>query len=365
MPIRPVVGYFEITSDRKRLNHYRDALEYWLRTRFGFEVVYCEQMSELLYRSPALVLIEVLGNPLQAKDYIKELRKNFSSVLPIVLIISGNDPIEKFQPRKNLYVCEYAADEIIFELVSGLVMDLRALPNWFGVYTPEEQAQLMDQLENAYRVHYPDNDERMFGTPDRNHRIVSEAIRLRLLPSECRKEEFDETLFLEMQHFEPTEPLIYAKETERIRTMSDEERRQLWDIMLREEGYERDGTILIKKPGGCSTKVNGFAIDALTLEMLITYQKGEHLRAKDILKQRLEWIQNKGEAYRWVVKFDQVPLNNRIIKGLIFKIEGFGIPILVISGSEIGNRFLPLVVEYLKNRRMFIPITPEGFVIES
>ncbi|MEK7376855.1 MAG: hypothetical protein AABZ57_06830 [Candidatus Margulisiibacteriota bacterium] len=110
-----------------------------------------------------------------------------------------------------MYVYDHTDAELV-TLVNRLVSEWKPPFNWLGAETPEDQAILLQQLENAYRKHYLDDDsDRMFGTPDHNHQVVAEALRIRLLLASLIKAEFDDTIERKVRVFATAKTSVYKR----------------------------------------------------------------------------------------------------------------------------------------------------------
>ena len=164
----------------------------------------------------------------------------------------------------------------------------------FGVGSDQERDLVCKQLEHAYKVNYLNGDsELMLGTPDPNAQVVFEALRLRLLPIQFLKEEFDDTLPRRTKSFGKMDTAVYAQEVQRIRSMTEAERKEFKDDITRARGMIPCETGGVFCTGvGQGENAWGFAIDWKTLQSHITDRFGEHELAKFFLLERLKRIES-------------------------------------------------------------------------
>ena len=383
MARKPIVAY--IASDNSGSfgddNPNRDALIYFLREHCGCEVVqyrdncdFSEDLPRLKRYSDCRQIILMIVKQEEYSDQhervLQSVRKQLSATLPIVVISHGwSDKRFGGSPENLVFAFDYI-DTGLVELVNRLVAEWKPPLNWLGAETAEDQATLMAQLENAYRKHYlGDDNEGMFGTPDHNHMIVAEALRLRLLPVEFLKSEFDDTIEEVRRAFAPAKSSVYNREVAKIRKMTDKERKTFSHALLRARGYvlaERGGVYVNRASYG--NNVNGFAIDPVTLETSITYRFGQHHLCKDILAQRIraiEALRNRKHLYE-LDDDGERECRWRLITGLIFsKIDGFTTPLLQLYIGEADSEQVRKIVRFLREQQKFIPVDHKGQLIEG
>ncbi len=372
MPMKPSIIYIESPhrySDYD--NHDRAALSYILRERCGCNIILYDSESDFNENFTAVkkqvnleLTIAVIVRQ-QKYDYqhvrmIKKIRQDLSATIPIIVIPEMNGETEAFKSSSEDPVT-YGFDHYdicLINLVESLVAGWNRPINWLGAETCREQGRLMIQLENAHIVNYPD-DERTFGASNTNDQIVAEALRIKLLPTQFLKAEFDDTLPNKAQVFEIIEPSIYEIEVARLRTQTNLERESLKNSMTRAEGYEPMGDGGLRRVEmSCGNDVNGYAIDPITMENLVTTSFGDHHLAAQKLEPRIAYIEsfkrrnddettNKKECCLW-----------RLVKGLIFlQLNGFSTPILCIHHTEgLEKDQLRRIVEFIRNERKFIPV---------
>jgi len=383
MKKKPIIVYIE--SDGKCFsddNPDRGALSYFLREHCGCEVIlynndyyFDEERDRLkkLVDSNSLILVIIKQEMYsdQHKEIIAKVRDGFSKTLTVVVIPDGfGDERFNGDPADPLvYIYDHTDAELV-TLVNRLVSEWKPPLNWLGAETPEDQAILLQQLENAYRKYYLDDDsDRMFGSPDYNHQVVAEALRIRLLPSSLIKAEFDDTIERKVRVFVTAQTSVYEKESERIRTMTEDECKEFGHCLMRARGYEpieSGGVYVTSFSRGAN--VNGFAIDPVTLENLTTHRFGEHHLAKDMLARRIKSIEElrSRKNYYGLGVDDEHKCHWRLMSGLIFlEIDGFTTPILCLYRNNTDDEGVKKVVSFLRKERKYIPVTPDGQLIEG
>jgi hypothetical protein len=367
---KPVIAYVEGSLDYTDENPWRDALSYFLREHHGCEILqydhdwsFKKDLRKLkkFAASGLLVLVIVRQESYTDQHWpvIRLVRSRLSLTIPIV-VLPNYDPEHPFttNPAHHLYSF-YHDDAELQELVKKVVARWKS-SDWLGAETREDQAILQQQLEHAYRVHYLENEgeeDGMFGTPDTNHQVVAEALRLKLLPAMFLKEEFDDTLKRDVVPLTPAAPTIYDQELSRLKALTDKERERLEEQLLRSAGYTKaPGGGLYKTRVSLGDNVSGFALDPLTGESTTTNQFGLHRYAAEQLASRIERIEEMragrsaedvGEGWR-----------SRIVSGLIYRnIDGFTIPFLELHQGFIEPEHFKRAIQVIRDRKMFLPIT--------
>jgi len=359
-------------------NPERDALYYFLRERCGYEVLlydydwyFREDLPRLKKYSQASQIILVMVCQQEYSNeherVISQVRKELSAEMPIVVFPGGFG--EQFKERSDDKVYTfYHTDAELIEFIKLLALKWKPPTTILGVGTEEERNLLLSQLENAYTKHYlQEDDERMFGTPDFNHSIVAEALRIGLLPTIFLKEEFDDTLEEDERVFIPSKPSVYRQELRRIQKMTPEERKCFADTILRAWGREpaEGGGVYVTRVN-CGSKVNGYAIDPITLETLINHRFGLHHMTGEMLARRILNIEAlRTRKYRWDLSEDEErDCKWRLITGLIFnEIPGFETPILQLRTHESNNDHIRKIARLLKNQQVFIPVDFYGAIL--
>ena len=384
MSRKPIVVYIESdsVSSFSDDNPNRDALSYFLREHCGCEVVqyrydhdFVEDMPRLkkYFACHRLILVIVKQEEYseQHEKVFQLVRGEFSANLPVVVIPDGwGDKRFVGSPDdKSVYAFDHT-DAGLVELVNRLATEWKPPHNWLGAETEQDQATLMVQLENAYRKHYLDDEnDGMLGTPDHNHMIVAEALRIKLLPVEFLKAEFDDTIEEVPRVFAPTQPSAYKKELGKIRKLSGEERKSFEHALMRARGYEpaEGGGVFVTRVS-CGNNINGFAIDPVTLETLITFRFGMHHMAGDMLAKRIkaiEALRNRKNRYD-LDEDNERECRWRLITGLIFsEIDGFVTPLLQLYTGKADKKQIHKVVHFLQKQQKFIPVDHDGQLIEG
>jgi hypothetical protein len=374
---KPIVVHIEEGDNGTRTATYKRALDFILREDLGCEVYsyngswdFKDDVDRIKkYAQLNLVILVIVE---QSKyldthtDVIEIVRSEISTELPInVLPNYWRDDMFSGSPEdRQIYAYGHHEKELT-ELVKSLVAAWQPPIDWLGAKTQEDQAILMGQLENAYRTHYLTDDEHMIGTPDSNTQIVTEALRLKLLPSMFLRQEFDSTLAHRPHVFTRIEKSIYEEELDRIRGMSDIERQHLCDTMSRARGHEPlpDGGVLVKR-SSCGSDISGYAIDPETLQTTVVDEYGLHASAEIMLREQLEAVSEiRGDQF-----FEERPLRV-IVPGLIFKvIEGFQTPLLRLFIGEFNGTTPEIerrLGRFIIREQKYIPLDHKARVIEG
>lgn len=355
-------------------NYERNALNYFLKNHCGYNVLQYENKEEFIIDLPRLkkyysqsqlilVIIEEEKYSNQHEEIYKIIRDQISTDIPIVMRPDkSKEDLIANRSDKKLHIL-YGTETKFINFIKRLMTESKPFQNYFGVETIEDQGILMDNLENAYRHHYLNiQEDKMLGTPDNNHMIVAEALRLRLSPCNFR-EEFDNTIPSRPQKFSSIESSIYDAEIKRIKEMDASEKqwleRKIWQL----KGYEND----YKVRAGCSKNVNGFAIDPVTLETLITNRSSEHYYAGQKLAHRIQIIEalKKGKHYYYLSDEEKGSCRRRLITGLIFfKLNDFETPLLQFFEQNNASD-LKKITQFILKQKMFIPIDQEMNIPEG
>jgi hypothetical protein len=220
------------------------------------------------------------------------------------------------------------------------------------------------QLENAYKVNYLNGDsEFMLGTPDPNTQVVFEALRLRLLPISFVKEEFGDTIPRRKRSFVTIGASEYEKEVQKIQSLTESERKEFSDDMLRARGMTPCETGGVFCNGvGQGKNASGFAIDWLTLQNVITDRFGEHQLAKCYLLNKLVRIESMRTGNHGHHDLKMVCVR-RILSGLILeKVNGFSIPIACMWREDADDEQCQKVAKHILHERRFIPVMSDGYM---
>jgi hypothetical protein len=300
----------------------------------------------------------------QHKTVTKIVRRRISKTIPIVVIPEwhyGEEPY-KGDPDHFIYAYHHEAEELR-ELLTSLISTWKAPLDWLGAETEADEAMLLQRLEEAYRNNFPADEQGTFGFTGHNGHVVAEALRIKLLPSDLLKGEFEGSLTVRQQSFNSAEAQQYDEEVRRIVNMTDDERKAFSNAMMAERGLEpaKGGGVYVRRVAK-GDDINGFAIDPVTLQYLITFRFGMHDHADQFLRNRLERIDR--------MKGDDRDLDHyrQIFSGYIFlasKRLGFTTPILQLFTQRMTREATPAdeilrVAEFLLKERKFIPVTFEG-----
>lgn len=356
METKPIVVYVE-SSCHAGLSEYncdKDALIYFLKKNLNCEVVWYEHgyyfredidriKRYYIYNHLMLVIVKQEEYDSDQHEDVINLTKEFLKKTPVIVIpeIYGEERF-KGDARRKLYVCHHESKELV-KLVKKLRSEWKPSQNWLGAETSQDRATLYSQLEDAYTSTHSEEDG-MLGTPDHNHMVVSQALRLRILP-DLIKEEFDDTIKPDKNELVVINDELFWEEVERIEVMSEDEMKQFNRACVGQ--IDCDGV-------GCGSNVNGFAIDPKTLETQITNRFGQHESARLFLRKRILSIGTllNGGSYLG----EEYEYNYHIIKGFIFfGVEGFSTPILQLH-EDLDKR----TINFLYEQRKFIPVNIEG-----
>lgn len=383
---KPIIAYIEREGyGTFAANHQRDALSYFLREHCGCQIVqyhythdFEADLSWLRKHTGCNQLILVIIKQEQYSDQhlniLQLVRTKLSKNLPIVVIPEGwgDEQFSGIPGDNAIYIFDHTDPELI-DLVNHLVALWKPLNNWLGAESSEDQVMLMKRLEKAYRQHYLSyEDDLTLGTPDIDHMVIAEALRIRLLPAEFIKAEYDDIIEQSFRAFIPTTISTYEQETEKIKLMSDIERRSFANMLLTARGCKpcADGIGLIQARGSYGEGVNGFAIDPITLESLITYTTGEHRVVGNLLAKRIliiEALRNRKKHYEIVDENEQEwRCCCRLITGLIFSsIKGFTTPILQIYTGEATEDQIRKVANFINLQRKYILVYSSGHLVSG
>lgn len=376
---RPVIVYVEREMKSNDLdNSDRGALVYLFGVHCGCEVVLYDSVWEfegdlrkvrLLAESERVALF-IFAQEKYSDDHkraIKLVRRKLQLDIPIAVVSNvWDNRCRNSSARKIRVFCH--DDPKLLELASDLVLRCRPRGDWLGAETAADQAVLYRQLETVYRKNYlGPNEELVLAVPDVNGQVVAEALRIKLLPVELVKEEFDDKLERPSHDFGQVAVDIYETEVARIHAMNDSERRKFDDDMSRAMGREplASGGYFVRRVG-LGDDIAGFAIDPVTLETTTTSGFGLHHFAKDQLFYRIRHIESfrhrdKGGLTEKLYR----ECHWRLIGGLILQMRGFASPIIVLYQEDSPDSDLKKVAGYILRQRKFIPVTADGQLIEG
>ncbi len=361
METKPIIVYVESDSFNNFIEHNyeKDALIYFLKKDLNCEVIWYERgcyfeedidriKRYYIYNHLMLVIVKQEEYDSDQHEDVINLVKKFFKKTPVIVIpeIYGKERF-KGDARRKLYVCHHESKELV-KLVKKLRSEWEPSQNWLGAETGQDRATLYSQLEDAYTSTHSEEDG-MLGTPDHNHMVVSQALRLRILP-DLIKEEFDDTIKPDKNELVVINDELFWEEVERIEVMNNDEIRR-FELALKRQ-IDCDGA-------SCGSNVNGFAIDPKTQETQITNRFGEHESARFFLRKRILSIGTllNGGSYLG----EEYEYNYHIIKGFIFfGVEGFSTPILQLH-EDLDKR----TINFLYEQRKFIPVNRDGKLLKN
>lgn len=384
MTSKPTVIYIDSDGGSDG-NPFRDAMAYFLREHCGCDVIVYDhghhlkedslRLKKLINRRSILVFIITQERWCdEHTDLIKLIRKDFSKNIPIGIV--KNWQAEKvFTPDpedETLYLCERSEDAI------DLIDKHRAMwePSfgsfdYFDVRTSEEVEVLTNRLDRVYEANQ--DEELALGPIDRNHRVFSEALRLRLLPASELKGEFDDVVRrIEFKKFSMPQvsPAVYEHEVEKIRQMKEAEQTEFYhNLLYATNSRPAEGGGVYKTETGRGANNYGFAIDAVTLEFHMTNGFGNHSMAAFDLGMRLDYLR-MFKTHRKLVP-EHVPDEERwaereILEGTVVKdLPGFQTPILILYTGQEREESVKKVTAFIRAREAVIPVTVDGKLIET
>lgn len=363
MKTKPTVVYIESDSSGtfSENNYDKDALIYFLRNQCECEVLHylwdilfekdIEKIKRYYTYNHLMLVIVKQEDYSDQHEVVINLVRSLSKDTPIIVIPSWGEKRFKGNACKKLYAFHHSSKELI-SLVTKLRSEWIPSEDWLGVETSQGRAILTEQLKDAYLANHF-CDDGMLGTPDYNHMIVAEALRIKLIPSDFIKEEFDDTIKSDKNNFAIIDDSVFKKEIKIIAQMNDGERKEFLNKLMRKMNREPcDSGGYVVTDVSCGSGVNGFAIDPITLETQFTYRFGEHHLAGQLLEYRVECIEQM--LHNGPLSEDEeLDCKSRIITGLIFsKVNGFSIPILRLQVNCIDKR----TIDFLYSLKKFIPI---------
>jgi hypothetical protein len=374
---QPIIVYIDDNDDGffsgRNENPERDGLSYFLRENCQCDVINYDDQRDFennlltlkryfYFQQLILIIIKQEKYCSQHLDLINLIRQELSTNLPIVVIPNfHNDKVFSGSDDALIYAL-FPEDKKLVELINDLKINWQEPNDWLGADTKKDQSLLMKNLENAYRQHY--FDDTMLGVPDYNHMVVAEALRLKSLPSSYLKAEFEDTICnFSFFNLKP-ESSIYHQEIKKIRTMNDDEKRNLIIQIMAIRGYRSHENGWIVERATCGHQVNGFAIDPITLETLITTRPGMHHKAGYLLSRRIKVIEGIKNQESYYDGAEHNTLERRLITGLIYLIvPGFKTPILQLNEHGANPVNLQKIMPLLKRQQNFIILDCDGFLL--
>jgi hypothetical protein len=375
---RPLVAYIEPkdTNFAGIDNYERDALIYYLKSEcncdlceYTYHSYFTEDLVNLLrYLKAGILSLILIKQDRWDDEYLETInfiRNKISKTIPVIVIrhMSAENKFNKDLVDEFVFDAYHHHSSGITDLIKQALLKYQPPLNWLGPESREEEALLMIRLENAYRQSHCYDDDGMLGTPDYNHQVVAEVLRLDIYPVEFLKAELDDVIWPDFKDFllefnNVTISPSFDEEVKRLRAMTEDDRSKLRELIDKASGYE----------GGYKTRetlgnlVSGFAIDPVTLEFLITDRYGAHSAAKKCLSYRIADI----EALRTNSFFDDEDCFWRLISGYLYrKVPGFKTPLLIVMMDDIkSEEHFERFISFTREKKKFILITWNGKILE-
>jgi len=376
MGIKPLVGAFSYPDNSLIPDSdifLADALNYFLKTECIVEIrekdinnwpFEKESILNLIKHKLLIAIIISAGENLTRDDgyddasAVSELIDDCPKDFPIIVVTyhryQSRCCIENFK-RNGVKALVYNHDnEDLLSLIKNLAQSWQPPQNWLGAATTADQDLLFRQLKNAYTY----NQENLCGTPDVNHMVVAEALRIKMLPASCLAGEFDASLE-EVMLIEKLSSLTFTKDLDALEHLPADEKKSFVREINLSLGFDSDdGCSGHQFQSNCCKNVTGFAIDPLTREHLITVKFGQHYRAGELLAKRIEIVEN---SYRQRItggnRLTEYEIKSRLITGLIFRdILKFKTPVLQIWENNSTPKQFAEIVAYLKKQKTYLVI---------
>jgi len=376
MPTKPMVIYFEEDDDRLSGNFARDALAFVIKNDCHCDVLQCENSYRCEDVLPVIegaisqkrAILVIAKQEKYIDDHlniIKLFRQTFSSEVPIVIIPEYGE--ERFVPTPDdhgIYIYNHTDPELI-DFIQTLKKDFSPNLDWFDIETDEEKLMLTDYLSKVYvRNYFENDDDRNLGLPDYNGQIVAEVLRLRLLPPELIKTEFDDVL-RRPKIFKKVLPEIYNNELKRMRGMNQEEKDQFTYKLMRAKGYYQMDGGRQKRDISFGENLSAYAIDPVTLVSTTTFGFGAHKYAIEKLHYEVMYIQDLRKRIS-PTEWEEDEITDRIIFGLILEnLDGFATPFLSIFEGGYNEKELKRAINFVISEGKYIPVTFYGSLIEG
>lgn len=362
MAHKPVIAYID-TSDTGVVEHSdQHALCYFLRQELGFEVFTFEYYFDFrderrLMKVFAdaevlqLVIVREVEWLNQHQEVIAFVRANLSQTVPIV-VISDTSDICIEDERTHVY---YYTNTAFVRLLESLIASYRPPVDWLGTKTEKDRSLLIRQLSRAYQIHYLADDEDVLVASDWNHQVVAEALRIKLLPAECLAEEFDSTLEESAYEYASVDLVVYAREVERIRSLSDNERDRLRFFLWEASSHLE---------GSCGDGVHGFAIDSQTFQMVVTTRFGQHRAAKQLLIGRLFVTAQLSLEHRNGSRFIESDEDRYVLSGFVFFRLSSVVPLVALYAHDVDPEVMRKIASFIMSERKYILVAFDGNLIE-
>jgi hypothetical protein len=358
MSILPVVVYVEkIDLSWIGGNPAREALIYHLKTTCDCEVyAYGNQHGFLddftrirqaieSKRVLAVIVDECKYDEEQHLVVISKIRE-LTKTVPIIVFPHGFDGAKGIEGYKGIYDKYHNTSRRLSNLIKRWRKNIQLPLDHFDAKDTADVRRIVGQLEHVYQSTMLDGNET--GVADTNGQVVAEAIRLRLCPAELFRDQFDMIIQSEPCVLQDPGRETYDQQIELIRSKCLDNNYEFFQLL----GKARGNTI----GGSSGDKVEGFAIDPVTLEYFRTHGYGTHQSARIRLESRIKRISNlKGQ--RCTLK-NEKEAERRIVTGELFvQVPGFTIPIIQFEAYWVKGEVGRKIAAFLRDKRLALPIS--------
>ncbi len=379
--IRPVIVYLEgDLGTGVRENFFRDALAYCLRTELDCEVLvysdgYYLKDDWLRIRKLAgqgMLLGALIAQDRYGEGYIDAVTQLISDGFTGKIVVLKNSLAESpavltVQGLQLPAIADHSEALGVFTESRRTWHHDGTQHDYFDVRTEEELAALSSRLVAVHRARSDGDEQGVLGPLSNDHRLVAEALRIRLLTPNIH-EEFDQTVRrLEKparSSVSPVDRNTYDKEVDLIRAYSPVEREDFCDKMLHATGYVRADHGVIKTEVGCGHENMGFAIDVHTLESAISHGFGLHEYAVQMLRNRLEYVDEIKTRRGDRVSGEQERTLMDIMSGIIIKkLPGFKTSVLILSDGGFSAEEIRSIGLHIRAQGEVIPVSSYGVLL--
>jgi len=333
-----------------------------------FDLIKKEDLSRLKYLAEHghLAFVVIAGDKFSLDvDELRRVRENISSFLPAV-ILADWDCKDKAQEEKGdddlAWVMSFSSLEA-GQKMRELVKSWRPSANFFDAHTTRDVEMLSCALQVAYEKNYlGEHEEFSLAVPDFNGQVVTEALRLRLMPPEVIQKEFDQVVARELSTAETPsiEEGVYQQELQRLRQMSEQDRKIFYDQVEDRFGRYPDGKggYFSDNDISCGPGLKGFAIDVDSLVFLVTEGFGGHRLASQLLYLKLDELCEYREN-------QPVERKDQMLGGFVFKLDGWQTPFVSLGDMQYTEKEIrERVLGFLFSSRRFIPLDDENRLLE-
>lgn len=293
---------------------------------------------EKAHRIAIMVITE--DDPRELEKIIK-LRNNGFQNIPMIFFHSDSSYLYK----NNLGKCIYTPDNLM-DFLDQYKDSYTGVRSWLGDIDKQSYLRDLATLESTYKELDDEENSGYLAATDYNHRLISQALRIKQWPGEVIKVNLAPPKQKEIVELNRgmTE---YLRAVEKLGGLSQEEKDDLLSQTFKPSGKHSFGS-----------NVNGFAIEVFTGEYYITHGHGEHHLAQTRLIDRLT------DYYLFSGK--KLNENFRIVTGLIFNVKESDFPVLIISANQgVIDARIRTAVSIVAKKKKFIVINSECMVIKD